>query len=70
LISALENYRKEFDSKHNVYKTRPVHDWASHGADAARYMAIAIKKYVDNKAGPTDDEVERMMIKYQPRFDN
>lgn len=31
LISALENYRKEFDSKHNVYKIRPVHDWASHG---------------------------------------
>lgn len=69
LISALENYRKEFDSKHNVYKIRPVHDWASHGADAARYMAIAIKKYVDSNKGPTDDEVERLRDKYQPRFD-
>jgi hypothetical protein len=27
LIKCLENYRKEFDEKHNVYKDRPVHDW-------------------------------------------
>lgn len=68
LISALENYRKEFDQKHSVYKSRPVHDWASHGADAARYMAIAIKKYVETNRGPTDDEVETLRDKYQPRF--
>ena len=65
---ALENYRKEFDTKHSVYKTRPVHDWASHGSDAARYMAIAIKMFVDSRGGPTDAEVERMRDKYQPRF--
>ena len=69
LIKALENYRKEFDTKHNVYKTRPVHDWASHGADAMRYLAIAVKKYVDSNKGPDDDEVERLKNKYQPRFD-
>ncbi len=68
LISAIENYRKEFDQKHNVYKSRPVHDWASHAADAARYAAIAIKLFVDSKGGPTDDEVERLRDKYQPRF--
>lgn len=68
LIMALENYRKEFDTKHSVYKTRPVHDWASHGSDAARYMAIAIKMFVDSMGGPTDAEVERMRDKYQPRF--
>ena len=68
LISALENYRKEFDTKHNVYKTRPVHDWASHGADAARYMAIAIKMFVDSKGGPSDSEVERLRDIHQPIF--
>lgn len=36
-IEALRQYRKEFDQKHKTYKTRPVHDWASHGADAFGY---------------------------------
>ena len=31
LIKCLENYRKEFDQKHNIYKSRPLHDWSSHG---------------------------------------
>jgi phage terminase large subunit len=69
LILGLENYRKEFDTNHNVYKMRPVHDWASHPADAMRYLAIAVKKYVDSNRGPSDDEVERLRNKYQPVFD-
>lgn len=68
LIKCLGNYRKEFDSKHNVYRMRPVHDWSSHGADAFRYLAIAIKRFVDSKGGPTDDEVDALINKYQPVF--
>lgn len=68
LIKCLENYRKEFDQKNNVYKLRPLHDWSSHGSDAARYMAIAVKRYVDSKDGPSDDEVEKLRDKYQPVF--
>ena len=41
-IGALRAYRKELDEIRNVYKPRPVHDWASHGADAFRYMAHGI----------------------------
>lgn len=69
LIKCIENYRKEFDERHNVYKTRPVHDWASHGADCLRYASLAIKLYSDRAKGPSDDEVERLRDKYQPRFD-
>jgi phage terminase large subunit len=68
LIKCLENYRKEFDENHKVYKSRPVHDWASHGADAMRYLAIAVKRFVDSRGGPSDDEVERLRDKYQPVF--
>jgi phage terminase large subunit len=68
LIKCIENYRKEFDTNHNVYKNRPVHDWSSHGADAMRYVAIAVKRFIDSKGGPTDDEVQRLMDKYQPVF--
>lgn len=69
LIKCLENYRKEFDTKYNTYKLRPVHDWASHGADAARYMAIAIKRYVDiSKDTMTDKEADRLYNKHHPIF--
>lgn len=43
-LSALRNYTKEFDDKHGTFKMRPVHNWASHGADAFLYMAIGIRK--------------------------
>jgi len=70
LIKCLENYRKEFDDKHNVYKLRPVHDWASHGADAFRYMALAVKIHVDNEGHKiTDSEAEKMYERYNPRFE-
>lgn len=68
LIKALENYRKEFDDKNQVYKTRPLHNWASHGCDAFRYLAIAVKRFVDSNHGPSDDDVERLRDKYQPVF--
>jgi hypothetical protein len=68
LIKCLDNYRKEFDEKRQVYKSRPVHDWSSHAADMMRYLAIAIKLYVDSKGGPTDAEVERLRDEFQPIF--
>ena len=39
----LEAYKKEWDEKHSCYKTQPLHDWSSHGADAFRTAAQAWK---------------------------
>ena len=39
----LEAYKKEWDEKHACYKSQPLHDWASHGADAFRTAAQAWK---------------------------
>lgn len=70
LVKCLENYRKEYDIDHKIYKSRPVHNWASHGADAARYMAIAVKMHVDSeKSGISDKEAESMWRKHNPRFE-
>lgn len=33
-IRCLDNYTKAWDDKHGHYKSEPVHNWASHGADA------------------------------------
>lgn len=41
-LEALKSYRKEYDETNKIFRTRPVHDWASHGADALRYGAMAV----------------------------
>lgn len=49
-ISALKSYSKEWDDKMKTYKDRPKHNWASHGADAMRYLAVA---YQEQRQGST-----------------
>lgn len=70
LIKCLENYRKEFDTKLETYKERPLHDKYSHGADAARYLALAVRLHVDaGKAGVDDNQSDEWYRKFNPRFD-
>lgn len=69
LIKCLENYRKEYDPVYKIYKSRPIHDQYSHGADAFRYMAIAIKAHIDSdRSGISDKEADRLYDKYNPIF--
>lgn len=42
-IRCLKDYHKEWDDKKQVFRSRPAHDWASHGADAFRYLAVTIE---------------------------
>ena len=39
-LEALMHYRRDYNSRLNEFKATPVHDWASHGADAFRYLAL------------------------------
>lgn len=39
-ISALTEYSKKWDEKNKVFAAHPDHNWASHGADAFRTMAV------------------------------
>lgn len=41
-IESLKNYR--YDVKEGQLSKSPVHDWSSHAADAARYMAVALRE--------------------------
>ncbi|GAG23226.1 unnamed protein product, partial [marine sediment metagenome] len=41
-LNALRSYRKLFDEKRKTYKDIPHHDWASHPADAWRYLSVGI----------------------------
>ncbi len=42
-INALNSYCKEWDEKNKVYKTHPLHNWASHAADAMRGLAVGLR---------------------------
>jgi phage terminase large subunit len=42
LLRALESYRKDWDEGKKTFAVRPRHDWASHGADAFRYLALGL----------------------------
>lgn len=43
-LKCLENYRKEWDDKLGTFKERPLHNWASHGADAFRTGAVGFQE--------------------------
>jgi hypothetical protein len=40
-IEALKQYRREWDARRQVWRERPLHNWASHAADAFRYGATS-----------------------------
>ncbi len=39
-LKALRHYRREWNEGAQTWRASPVHDWASHGADALRYLAM------------------------------
>jgi hypothetical protein len=43
-IEALRSYRREYDENLHTFKPSPLHDWASHAADAFRYLAVGHKR--------------------------
>jgi phage terminase large subunit len=43
-IKALRQYRREWDDQRKVFYERPYHDWASHPADAFRYLAVGLNE--------------------------
>lgn len=54
-LKSLRNYRKEWDEERACWKDKPRHDWASHGADGYRYLAMSYREMVvkvEKKAPP------------------
>jgi hypothetical protein len=47
-IKSMKNYGREWDEKRGMYKDEPLHNWASHGADEARYAAIVENKMTND----------------------
>ena len=43
-LSALEQYRREWDDEKKTFRANPLHDWTSHLADAFRYLSLSWKE--------------------------
>lgn len=43
-LEALKGYRRKWDPKNKVYMNNPVHDWASHGSDGFRQLAMSYEE--------------------------
>jgi hypothetical protein len=48
-LSALRSYHKEWDEDNQVFKSKPEHDWSSHGADAIRTFAVGFKPIIQQQ---------------------
>jgi hypothetical protein len=51
-LNALREYKFEYDETHKIYKKVPLHNWASHTADAFGYGALTAKIAEMVVAGP------------------
>lgn len=45
-LEALRNYAKRYDDKRKTFEERPYHNWASHGADAMRMLAVTYRETI------------------------
>lgn len=52
-VSALRNYQRKWDAKNNTFLDKPLHDWASNGADAFRYLALGFRSNSDKMRSST-----------------
>lgn len=43
-LDRLALYRRKWDEKNQIFSQAPVHDWASHGADAFRGLAMGLRR--------------------------
>lgn len=43
-LEALKSYCKEWDANNQTFKNRPLHNWASHAADALRQYAMGTRR--------------------------
>lgn len=56
-IRMLESYKRAWNDKQGCWKDDPLHNEASHGADAFRILAIRLQ---DAKQGMTKDDLDRI----------
>lgn len=57
-LDALKEYSRAWNEKEQIFDSHPRHDWSSHGADAARCLAMGIRERHNEIQRPMKAEVE------------
>lgn len=57
-LDCLQNYKREWNEKSQYFETKPSHDWASHGSDSFRYLAMGI----DRERGLTQNKKQEKAV--------
>jgi phage terminase large subunit len=65
-LDALKQYRTEYKEDRATFNLKPLHNWASHGADAFRYAAMAWREL---QPEPPANDVLKEMLR-PPTFDD
>lgn len=64
LIKAWLNYQYEYDDERRIFKKTPLHNWASHPADAGRIMATHLAR---KKSPPVAQQQQSVYSNLQPQ---
>ena len=59
-IECLRQYQREYDEDKKIFRDKPRHDWASHGADAFRMAAVAWKEQA--RLPHKDDSIKGVFV--------
>jgi len=59
-IKALDAYKKDWDERNACWRSQPLHNWASHGADAMRTLATGLH-YLEKR----DEKQQHNVQQYQ-----
>lgn len=55
-LEALRQYRADYDEKNRTFRNEPKQNWATHGADAFRYLCMAWREAVGKAQPQTEAE--------------
>jgi hypothetical protein len=66
LVKCLLNYVKRYNEQYNVYSDQPLHNWASHSADAFRMLGVIYAQRVDGITSIA--QLEREEKQYRRKF--
>lgn len=56
-LDALQHYSKVWDEERQVFRAQPLHNWASHAADAFRTGALGLGLSADDEPRPVVSEI-------------
>lgn len=67
-IKAMEAYKKEWDEKHACWRSQPLHNWASHCADAFRTLVVGLINVMNTVKANDGQHIQQWNNRFGQRF--